>query len=95
MIAVAACCVVIVLVSRLSNVSQWEKPADYDGPDLDEITKAANAAAESASADVMAAATGSVLASGGAAAAADAAVDPALSACHGVAVGVCCCDGIV
>jgi hypothetical protein len=45
---------------------QWDKPADYDGPELTEAIKAADAAASvAASAHVLTAATGSLLASSG------------------------------
>lgn len=51
---------------------QWEVPPDYDGPEIEEAVKAADAAAEASGADALTAATGSFLAAAGAASAEDA-----------------------
>ncbi len=41
---------------------QWQRPHDYDGPELDEVTHAADAAATASGAHTLTAATRSVLA---------------------------------
>ncbi len=60
-------------------LTQWERPHDYDGPELSDVTQAADAAAVATGAHTLTAATGSVLAAQPSAASGDSA--PASSTC--------------